>query len=353
MRGLLCGLVLCLLFSCTCLAAAEQSIQQAVPEGAKQVLTGVDTRGELGQGLWQMVKNALREADGQGVLATLARILAVALVCGVVCAFEGALRSAPLSRICRAAGGAAVFLLAAGDARSLLSAASQAVEELTVFSRMYTTVYTAACAAAGAPTAAAARQGVAVVATALFGELSLRLLLPACGLYAVISTMGVCLEQAGPTRLAGLLRSLFSQVLRTGLLLYSATITLTGALGAAADSLLKRGLKSGLAAAVPIVGGLLSETSEAVFAGASAVKNSIGTAGVLILVATVLLPCLRVGLWYAGMRLAAGLCALMGQESVCAVADRMAESMGMLFAVLTAVSAAQLVGVLAGILTFT
>lgn len=346
------AVLLAAVFCLTVRAAPADAVRDAIPSEAEELLSGVELEEDLGDGLWSLAENAM-DSLGEGELLVLIRhILAAAVICGAVCALESAVQSPVLRRVAEAAGGAAVFLLASGGSESVFAAAERAVRDMTVFSEAYTTVYTAAAAAAGAPAAAAARKAVAVFATTAFSELSGRVIFPLCGAFALLRTVGLCMEAPLLSRAAGGLRSLLLNALRLSLSLYAAAITLSGAVGAAGDSLLKRGVKGGVAAAVPIVGGVLNEACEAIFAGAAVVRNSVGTAGILVLVATAVLPLLRLGLWYAGMRLAAAVTAIMCPNALAGVTETAAETLGMYFAVLAAMTAAQLIAVFAGFLSF-
>ena len=166
MKRLCAFLLLLFVLSVPALAGtAEETVRGAVPEGAKEILSDQTLRGGLTDGLWAIVKNALAASGDGGLWGVLRRILGASLICGALCAFQGVLKSPALVRITQAAGGACVYLIAAGGSDALLSGASAAVREMTVFSETYPAVYTAACAAAGAPTAAAARSAVAVFAS--------------------------------------------------------------------------------------------------------------------------------------------------------------------------------------------
>ncbi|MBQ3096126.1 MAG: hypothetical protein IJC53_06820 [Clostridia bacterium] len=351
-RYLAAALLMITLFLVPCLAAPEEVLSDAVPDSAKELLSGVDTEGNLADGLWGIVENAMGELGAEDIFSLLRRILCAAILCGTVCALESAVQSPVLRRVTEAAGGAAVFLMAAGGTESAFAQAERAIRDMTAFSEIFTTVYTAASVAAGSPAAAAAKKAAAVFATGLFSELAGRVFLPFCGLYALCRTVSVCMESPGLGRAAVSIRGIMTTGLRLGLTLYAAFITISGVVGAAGDSLLKRGVKGGVAAAVPIIGGALTEACEAIFAGAAAVRNSIGVAGVLVLIATALLPLLKLGAWYAAFRLTAAVCTVIAPGAVTGVADTAAETTGMYLAILAAATAAQLIGVIAGFLSF-
>ena len=155
-RYLAAALLMITLFLVPCLAAPEEVLSDAVPDSAKELLSGVDTEGNLADGLWGIVENAMGELGAEDIFSLLRRILCAAIICGTVCALESAVQSPVLRRVTEAAGGAAVFLMAAGGTESAFAQAERAIRDMTAFSEIFTTVYTAASVAAGSPAAAAA-----------------------------------------------------------------------------------------------------------------------------------------------------------------------------------------------------
>ena len=343
--------LLCLLIAPSASAAeAETVLRDAIPESAEELLSGVDLSGNPFDGIARIARNALDAAGGEGVAGTLRQMLMAALLCGAAAAVAESVTSPLLRRVTETAGGLCVFLLAAGKSGGLLSGAERAIRELTSFSEVFTAVFAAASSAAGAPTAASAQSSATVFLSALLSELAGRLLLPLCGVIALLALAGKCMGQEGLCQLSALLRGAVVTALRTLLVLYSAFLTISGALGAATDGLLRRGLKTGVSGAVPIVGGALGEACDAILAGAAAVRNTVGVTGLLILLSIACLPLLRIALWYAALRAGAALCAVLSPGGASAAAEISAAALGLLFAITATVTAVQLISVFAGLL---
>lgn len=352
LRRALAVIALLALFALPAAATAEDTLRDAVPDSAREMLEGVDLTGDLARGVARIAENAWSGGAAEGLFSTLRPVLATALIIGVLSVWDDALRSPLLHRTVRAAGCAITCILLAGGSGSLLGQARAAIEDMTAFSGIFTAVYTAACAAAGSPGAAMARQSVAVLISGAFCRLSGAVLLPLAAACALLKSVSAALETPGLSHAAGMLKDLMSGALKISLALYSAYITLSGVIGSAGDTLLKRGVKSGVSAAIPVVGSALSEACEAIFAGAAAVRNTVGVMGTLILLGTALLPLLRMLLWYAALKVTAAGASLFASEGVGQTADAAAESMGLMLAITAADCAVQLIAVFAGFLTF-
>lgn len=261
--------------------------------GARSILdTG---SGELG--------GILRRAARSGVL-----LLSVALLCGLVGSLRQELGGGGIDPV-RLCGVAAVTAIAVTDVNSLMGLGRQALGEMSTFSALLLPAVTAAGAAAGAPTAALARQG----ATLLFLDLLLagvdKLLLPLVYAYVAASAAHCALGNDGLKRIAGLLKWGCTTLLSLTLTAFVLYLTVTGAVAGSADVVAQKAAKTALSGMVPVVGGILSDAAETVVAGAGILKGTVGVLGLLVVLAICLIPFLQLGCHYLVYKCAAALSA--------------------------------------------
>ena len=76
----------------------------------------------------------------------------------------------------------------------------------------------------------------------------------------------------------------------------------------------------------------LSDATETVLAGASAVRSTVGVAGLLAIFAIAAAPFFKIGLQYFLLKLTAALCGVVGQENHTALTESFAQAMGLLLA---------------------
>ena len=86
------------------------------------------------------------------------------------------------------------------------------------------------------------------------------------------------------------------------------------------------------AGVVPVVGGILSDASEAVLVSAGLVKNAAGIYGILALLAVCLEPFLRIGSQYLVLKAVSLICAVLGENSVTSLSEDFSAAMGLLLA---------------------
>ena len=90
--------------------------------------------------------------------------------------------------------------------------------------------------------------------------------------------------------------------------------------------------KMAISGAVPVVGGMLSNATETVLAGAAAVRSTAGVLGLLAILAITAAPFLKLGFQYLLLKLTAALCSVVGSENHTALTESFAQAMGLLLA---------------------
>ena len=84
-------------------------------------------------------------------------------------------------------------------------------------------------------------------------------------------------------------------LLTGALALFTLYLTVSGAAAGSADTVTaSAGLRSAVGV-LPVVGSILADAADSVLAGAGAVKNTVGAAGLLAVLAVCLLPLVRLG----------------------------------------------------------
>ena len=115
--------------------------------------------------------------------------------------------------------------------------------------------------------------------------------------------------KGGWTRGGGLHRGHYCNHILAKILLYFFTgyMGIKGVVIVTTDAAALKATKLAISGMVPVVGGILSDTSEAVLVGAGVVKNAIGVYGLLSVLAVWISPFLRIGTHYILLK---GVCGL-------------------------------------------
>jgi len=292
-----CLFVAALLFLCGQALAAQlpPELERLAPEAAALA--------DGGEGLLPGVRRLWREGWEQAGEYLLAGVRSTAAIMAGVVLLGVAESAAPagkdtLGQYVSITGALWITAVSAGNLNALIGLGQQTIVDLSQLSKALLPVLAAAEAASGGVTAASARQVAAVFFSDILLTAIERVLLPAVYLYIGTAAAGAVLEGELMERVGSLLKKLIGWALGGLLTLFTAFLTISGAVAGTADAQAVKVAKAAVSAAVPVVGGILSEAAESVLAGAGLLRGMAGTLGTLALLGACLTPFLHLGCQY-------------------------------------------------------
>jgi stage III sporulation protein AE len=120
----------------------------------------------------------------------------------------------------------------------------------------------------------------------------------------------------------------------------------TGVVSGTTDAATVRATKLTMSGMVPVVGGILSEASEAVIVGAGVMKSAVGVYGLVALVAIWITPFIRIGVQYLLLKLTAALCEMFDLKGINGLVGAFSSAMGLLLGMTGAVCVLLLISVI-------
>lgn len=229
----------------------------------------------------------------------------------------------------------AVFLVVSvllQNTGALIRLGAETVTELSEYGKLLLPVMTAALAAQGGAAASAALYTGTAVFNSLLSSLISGLIVPMIYLFLVLSTANCAIGQDILKKMRDFIKWLMSWTLKTLLTIYTTYISITGVVSGTTDAVALKATKMTISSVVPVVGGILSDASEAVLVSAGLMKNAAGIYGILAVLAVFIAPFLKIGVHYAVLKATAALCALFGSKSMTELVDDFSSAMGFLLA---------------------
>jgi stage III sporulation protein AE len=241
---------------------------------------------------------------------TMLRILAIVMLCKLM---EQVCKDHGLTSI-RLIGALAITVGAASDVKTLLGLGEQVMEQINNFSAVLLPVLASATAASGAVSGA----GAFYALTVFFSDALIRVcktcLFPLAYCQIALAASDSALGESRLKKLRDLLGWFISIGLKALLGGFTAFISVTGILSGASDSLVMKTAKLSLSAFVPVVGGILSDASDTLFAGAEVLKSAVGTCGMLALLGIYVLPFLTIAASFISYKVMSALASVLGSE---------------------------------------
>ncbi len=297
---------------------APESVRELVPREADS----------FGEGLWNVVRSALESlapsfSEAGGCCAQLGAIM---LLCGLTESFAPGLSKRAVE-LCGVAAAATVLL---APTRSLLELGAQTITELGEYGKLLLPVMASTLAAQGGAAASAGLYvGTAVVDSVLSGILT-GVLLPMLWVCLALGIGCAAVEAPLLSQLEGFIRWACGWVLKAVLYVFTAYMTITGVVSGAADATAVRAAKLAISGAVPVVGGILSDASEAVLVSAGVMGSGAGVYGIVTVLALFGGPFVRLGAQYLLLKAVGALGSSVSSGGCAKVAQAFAGILGLM-----------------------
>jgi len=303
-----------------------------VPKAAEEYMPS--ETGNLQKGIGEVVKKALMglRPDLKEASKICLGIIASVMVVSVVRAVPGS-----TERAADLAGAIAVSGLFLSSVGSLVNLGTETVVEVSDYGKLLLPVLTAALAAQGGLTTSAALYAGTALFDALLSDLISKVLVPMIYLFLALAAASSAVGEEMLKKMKDAVKWFMTWTLKTILYIFTGFITITGVISGPTDAAALKAAKLTISGVVPVVGGILSDASEAVLVSAGAVKNSVGLYGLFAVLAVWMGPFLKIGAHYLMMRLTGAVCSIFGSKGLSELIQDFATAMGYLLAMTGAV----------------
>lgn len=320
-------LIIILISYMTMPVCAADLTAPTAPDSAQELMPP-DTQ-SFGEGMLYVLKSALQTlqpeiAAGCGICLS---VIAVVMLTSLMSSFPGKSKS-----VTELVGTIAVACLLLGSANTLIRDAANTVTELSEYGKLLLPVMTAAMAAQGGITGSAAIYTGTAIFDAVLCALISKLLVPMIYIFLALATANSALSEELLKKLRDFIKWLVSWCLKTVMYVFTGYITVTGVVSGTADQAALKATKLTISGMVPVVGGIMSDASEAVLVSAGVVKSAVGVYGLLAIVAIAMGPFLRIGVQYLLLKLTAAVCGVFGNKKTVELIGDFSAAMGLLLA---------------------
>jgi len=163
--------------------------------------------------------------------------------------------------------------------------------------------------------------------------------------YLCVSISAGAVEAPILQKMKELIKWLMSWILKIILYVFTGYISITGVVSGNTDAAALKATKLAISGAVPVVGSILSDASEAVLVSAGFVKNAAGIYGLLAMLALWISPFVQIGVQYLLVKTTAGFCAMFSSKNVVQIISDFSTVLGLLVAMTGTVCLMQMISI--------
>lgn len=307
--------------------AAEEITAPEAPDDVLDMMP--QDQESFGQGIWYVIKTGLEEVrpDIAESLEVCLRVFAAALLLSLLRSMQA--QSKPVFELIGVVGIACILL---EPANSLIHLGADTVRQISEYGKLLLPVMTTALAAQGGTTTSAALYTGTVLFDTLLSTAISSILIPMVYIFLALSVVNAATGETLVKRLMDFSKWLITWCLKIILYVFTGYIGITGVVSGATDQTALKTVKLTISGAVPVVGNILSDASEAVLVGAGVLKNAAGIYGMLAVFAIFMGPFLKIGVQYVCLKLTAAACGVIAEKKSGELIDSFSGAMGFLLA---------------------
>lgn len=317
---------------------AAEITPPTVPESGEEVFP--EDPSSFSDGVKEILKDAamyIRPALAD-CLSTCLKVLAVVMMASI---FLGTASDTKKSIAVAATLSIAVLLLTPAD--NLIYLGADTITEITQYGKLLLPVMATAMAAQGAPSSSAALYAGTACSNAVLSSLVTAVLIPLLYIYLVLGAASNAVEEDLLKKMKDFIKWLLTWSLKILLYVFTGYMGITGVITGAVDAAAIKATKITISGIVPVVGGILSDASEAILVSAGVLKNSAGVYGILALIAILIGPFIKIGVQYLALKVTGALCQAFSVPQCTRVIQDFTSAMGLVLAMTGTVSLLQLI----------
>ena len=272
------------------------------------------------------------------MLPLLASIAVIAILCGLVSHMKAGFMSESTGQIVFFVCFAVVVVLALVCAVNLVNVAGDAINGIKKqMNAAFPILLTLMAGIGGAVSVKAYQPAVALLSGGVV-EIVSAVVLPLFIFTLVFSVVGNLSKSVRLGKLTDFFKSASTTVLAVTFTVFTAFLAVQGLTAGSFDGVSIRAAKFATKSYIPILGGYLADGLDLILAGSVLIKNSVGVAGLLLLLSTVLMPLLQILGVCFGFKIVAAVIEPVSDSRLTSFLTGIAKSMNMLIAALLAVA---------------
>lgn len=308
------------------LTSMEFTAPAAPAEANKYLPNEADS---FGDGLWHVVKSVFYDLNPsvRDAASICICLIAVVLLISVFRSFAGMSKD-----FVQLSGTVAVAVTLISPSNTLIHLGVTTIEQISTYGKLLLPVLTASLAAQGGVTSSGALYAGTAIFNTVLSSLLVNLFVPAMYIYVVTAVANSAIGNEMLKNIQKFIKWLMTWMLKLSVLIFTGYISITGVVSGTVDASAIKAAKIAISGAVPVIGGLMSEASEAVLVSAGVMKNAAGVFGLLTILSLWLAPFLKISMHYLLLKVTAAFCAAFGHKETCGLISDFASVMGLLLA---------------------
>ena len=322
-----------------------KKLESAIPDSAEEILgessiEDAENYSEIFGKIWSYI----RASGGKLVRAALKSavlVLAIAVLTSTVAAVFDEKGGYAVT-----GGIAAISAVTVSNAASFIALGRETLTQLSAFSTALMPTLASAAAMSGEYTSAGAKYAASMMFIDVLMRCGEYLVIPVICAYLAAGIGSAAIGGEGLGAAAGFLKWLATTVMTALMIVFTGFLSITGIVSGSADAAVQRVAKTAIGAALPVVGGIVSDAAGAMAAGAGMIKNAVGVFGMAAVLAVCVTPVLKIGAGYLAYKAASGLAGAVSDARISRLLGAVGTAFGMILGLVGSAAAMLFISVI-------
>ncbi len=325
-------------------------MEEALPEEIREVsgnliLNGsYDSRGAI-QRLIESIKESLYEQLSR-LWEPASKIMSLTVLCAVAGNLSNDKR---IQSYISMAACCSCSLIVTSGMDGIVNLASQALMQLSDYSKAAIPAVFTAAAATGAVVSASAKYAAVCVSIEIIMSAAQKLIVPLINAYLALIIADSIMDNALVKTIAKIVKWTATTLMTGITTLFGSYIAMTGLITASTDAVAVKTTKTIISSALPVVGSIISDASGIVLSAASVIKNSAGVFSLVAVCALCIGPFVAISVKMMFFRISSAFASMLPDKRLSTLLSDIGTSMGMLMGLLGCCGIMMFISFMAGI----
>ena len=218
------------------------------------------------------------------------------------------------------------------SSHSLIQLGIQTITGMDAYGKMLLPVMTTVLASGGAITSSAALYAGTSIFSAILTTVLTKLFTPLLYTYIAVCVASRAIGENMLESIKKFLKWLMTWLLKIILYVFTGYITISGVVSGTTDAMSLKATKITLSGMIPVVGGIISDASEAILVSAGIMKSAAGIYGIYAFLSLCIGPVLKITVHCVILKITAALCSVFSSKQQSGLVDDFSAAMSMILA---------------------
>lgn len=229
--------------------------------------------------------------------------------------------------------------------KNIIELTTQSIENINNFMNLLIPLLTTLSIATGSITTANLVQPILLLVINISSNFITDFIVPIVTVTIILSIISNISDKVQVGKLSDFFKSSVIWILGIILTIFIEILSLEGTLGSSVDGFTAKTAKAAVSNFIPVVGKILGDSVDTVIGSANILKNTVGVIGVIVILAIVITPIIKIFVLWVYFKFTSAICEIVADKKITNLIEQISNGYKILLGVLSSVSIMFIIGI--------